>query len=256
MVLLRFLISVAIPAITAYLASDAAAFDWLIQQNLLSSNIDVADIQRICLIINIVFTIVLLEARLEYHIHREDQCRKELAGLYNVIKQFAQTNFVSISNNDDFSFDLRIFVPEVNVYRWIKSGGKEKYLVIQNIEPFAKKDITENLRFMVEPDQQGLVGNVYHEGAIYYDDKLPVTNSTNYALGQSQLNRTSKLRWSFCVPIFGKNNQVIAVMAFDSDTSDLDIEGNKDAVKALTLTLATMMGDTVPELFKRKWSLF
>ena len=61
--------------------------------------------------------------------------------------------------------------------------------------------------------------------------------------------------WSVCVPIFNENSEVFAVMAFDSDSSPLDIDGNKDEIRALTNTLAIMMRDSVPELFKREWRI-
>ena len=98
------------------------------------------------------------------------------------------------------------------------------------------------------------MGDAYKSGSIVYDDKLSVTNSTEYSLEQTQLSRTSNLRWSICVPISNEKNEVIAVMAFDSDKSDLNIEKNKNDLKNLTNTLAIMMRDSVPELFKRKWS--
>ena len=86
----------------------------------------------------------------------------------------------------------------------------------------------------------------------YTEDVQPrrKENSTSYSLDQSQVNRTSGLLWSICVPILNDKNEVIAIMALDSDTSKLDIEENKDAVRTLTNTIAVMMKDSVPELFK------
>ena len=256
--LLKALVDVAVPAITAYLASDDTIISWLINHQFLSANFNIGLFQRLCLIVNIIFTTFVIYVRLLYHTHKEEQCRKEIAGLYNMVKLFAQSSFVSITHNKSFSFDLRIFVPEISIWGWLKGfirkDKKEKWFAIRNIEPFAKKDITEHLKFKVEPESQGLVGDAYRTGSIVYDDKLPVTNSTAYSLKQTQLSRTSNLRWSICVPISNEKNEVIAVMAFDSDKSDLDIENNKNELKNLTNTLAIMMRDSVPELFKRKWS--
>lgn len=257
--LLNCFLEIVIPAISAYLASDDTIIQWLIRNQYLAQSFNIVTFQKICLIINILFTTFVLYGRLHYHSYKEKQCQKEIAGLYNMIKEFAQSNFVTITNNRNFSFELRIFVPEVSIYGWLKSIGKrkdrEQWFVIRNIEPFAKKDITEHLRFMVSPNKQGLVGAAYNTGSIVYDDNLAATNSTAYSLGQTQLSRTSKLRWSICVPILNDKNEVIAVMAFDSDSSELDIERNKSELKDLTNTLAIMMRDSVPELFKRKWCL-
>ena len=148
---------------------------------------------------------------------------KERYGLFNVIKEFAQSNFARISNNEEFDFNMRIFVPEKSISRYLmlllRLHKVEKWFVIQNIEPFAKHDITENLKFRVAPNKQGLVGEAYESGYIVYDDILELTNDTDYSLDQVQLNRTSNLKWSLCVPIINENSDVIAVMAFDSDRS-------------------------------------
>ena len=255
----KYALDVAIPAISAYLASDETIIQWLISNQFLPQGFKIALFQRICLIINIFFTTFVLYMRMVYHSHKEEQCRKEIAGLYNMIKQFAQSALITMTKNKNFSFDLRIFVPEVSVSRWLKATlmrkQKEKWFVIRNIEPFAKKDITEHLKFRVEPAAQGLVGSAYSSGSIVYDDNLESTNSTEYSLEQTQLSRTSSLKWSICVPILNDNNEVIAVMAFDSDKSNLNIEKNKIELKNMTNTIAIMMRDSVPELFKRKWSL-
>lgn len=80
------------------------------------------------------------------------------------------------------------------------------------------------------------------------------TNSVDYDLDQLQVNRTSKLLWSICVPILDDKSNVIAVMAFDSTVSRLNIVEHKDEIRTLTNTFAVMMHDSVPELFKGKVS--
>lgn len=257
MKLIRHLIYIAITALSAYFASNDEILIWLVNNSVLSQKLNIELFQDICLLVNIGFTVFVINGELILYRIKDEQHRKEIAGLYNVVKQFALSNFCSITKNDNFSFDLRIFVPEFSIWKSIKGvcrRKKEKWFVIRNIEPFAKKDITENLRFRVEPadESQGLVGDAYNKGSIVYDSDLSSTNSVQYALDQSQLNRTNMLRWSICVPILDVNNSVVAIMAFDSDSSDLDISKNKNEIKNLTNTLAIMMQDSVPELFKRK----
>ena len=174
-----------------------------------------------------------------------------------MIKQFLQSNLAQISGNSNINFDLRIFVPERNIWQRIKTilgKKKEKWFVIRNIEPFARKDITEHLKLRVEPEGQGLVGTAYSTKSIVYDDHLSETNGTVYSLDQAQINRTSTLLWSLCIPILSEKNEVVAIMAIDSGTSQLDIGGNKDEIRMLTNTLAVMLRDSVPELFKAEVS--
>lgn len=257
--ILCYIIDIVVPAVSTFLASDDAFIKWLINKGFLAKAFNILLFQRICLIISILFTTFVLNIKIIYQINKRERHQKEIAGLFNVIKQFAQSNFASISKNNNFSFDLRIFVPEVNVYKsiiaFVTRKNVDKWFVIRNIEPFARKDITEHLRFRVEPDIQGLVGKAYNSGYIVYDDTLTLTNNTEYSLDKSQISRTSKLLWSICVPIFDENNKVFAVMAFDSDSSPLDIDGNKEEIRKLTNTLAIMMRDSVPELFKWEWRI-
>ena len=257
--ILRYVIDAAIPALAAYFAVDDTFVKWLIEKHLLSLSFNIQAFQKVCIAINIFFTVFILSFKLIYHKHKGDYYRKEIAGLYNVIKEFARNNFAQISGDKNFSFDLRVFVPEISILRsltsWLPQQKKEKWFVIRNIEPFAKRDITEHLRFRVKPDKQGLVGDAYETGSIVYDDMLEVTNDKKYSLEQTQLSRTGNLLWSLCVPVSNDKNEVIAVMAFDSDCSDLSIEENKDEIRTLTNTLTIMMKDSVPELFKKKWSI-
>lgn len=257
--ILSYVIDIAVPAVSTFFASDDTFITWLINKGFLANTFNIPLFQKICLIVSILFTTFVLNIKLIYHLQNKERHQKEIAGLFNVIKQFAQSNFASISKNNNFSFDLRIFVPEVNVCKsviaFVTRKKVDKWFVIRNIEPFAKKDITEHLRFRVEPDIQGLVGQAYNRGYIVYDDTLALTNDKEYSLDKSQISRTSKLLWSVCVPIFNENSEVFAVMAFDSDSSPLDIDGNKDEIRALTNTLAIMMRDSVPELFKREWRI-
>ena len=256
---LKYIINIAIPAISTYFASDDTLIKWKKKKNILSGTINTLLFQKICLLISVIFTTFILNIKLIISSCTNERHQKEIAGLYNVIKQFAQSNFASITNNNNFSFDLRIFVPEVNISKtvlaFVTRKKAEKWFIIRNIEPFAKKDITEHLRFRVEPDIQGLVGEAYKSGFIVYDETLEITNNTKYSLDKAQLSRTSKLLWSLCVPILNDNNEVFAVMAFDSDSSPLDISSNKEEIRALTNTLAIMMRDSVPELFKREWRI-
>ena len=85
-----------------------------------------------------------------------------------------------------------------------------------------------------------------------YDDNLSVTNSIAYSLDQTQVSRTSNLLWSICVPVLDEKNEVIAIVALDSNTTKLNIKDNKDEIRNITNTLAVMMNDSVPEFFKKK----
>lgn len=254
---LRYLLDIAIPAITAYLASSDTFISFLISHDILSEELNITLFRDICLLINVLYTTLFLCVKLNILESKEESYKKQIAGLYNVIKQFLQSNLGQISGNSNISFDLRIFIPEKNILMVLKrlfGHSKEKWFVIRNIEPFARKDITEHLRFRVEPDAQGLVGMAYSRKSIVYDDHLVETNNSEYSLNQAQVNRTSNLLWSICIPILDDKNEVVAIMAIDSGTTNLNIDENKDDIRTLTNTLAVMLRDSVPELFRSEVS--
>lgn len=256
MTILRYLLDVLIPTITAYLANSDTLYEFLKDANILSDKVNVAAVKECFLVINIIFTVFILTPQIIWAEKKNRNAEQKIDGLNNMLKQFIQNNFVYITKNENFSFDMRIFVPERNILQYVKGifGKGETWFTIRNITPFANKDITEHLRFRVDPNPQGLVGEAYAGKSIVYDDNLLETNSVDYALDQLQVNRTSKLLWSICVPILDDKSNVIAVMAFDSTVSRLNIEEHKDDIRTLTNTFAVMMHDSVPELFKGKVS--
>ena len=252
--IIRYLVDALIPAITAYLANSDTLYEYLKKVNILSDKVNVATVKECFLIVNIVFTAVLLAPQIILAERRTRNAEQKIDGLNNTLKQFVQNNFVHITKNENFSFDMRIFVHERSIFQYIKKifGRSEMWFTIRNITPFASKDITEHLRFRVDPHPQGLVGEAYAGKSIVYDENLLQTNSVDYALDQLQVNRTSKLLWSICVPILDDSNNVIAVMAFDSTVSKLNIKEHKEEIRTLTNAFAVMMHDSMPDLFKGK----
>lgn len=252
--IIRYVIDIVFPAITAFLAASDNAFNFLVQKNIISASFNIEVFQDICLLLNILFTTVILGGRIIACEYKQQANEKRIAGLYNMIKQFAQSNFEKISKNGNFNFEMRIFVKEKNLThllpKWIHKN-LDIFFSIRNIYPFAHSDITENLRFRVCPEPQGLVGKCYADKSIYYDENLIETNNS-YALNESQIAKTSELKWSICVPIFDQSNEIIAIVAFDSQVSKLSIEKNEDAIRKLVNTFSQMLYDCAPTLFKRK----
>lgn len=256
MTVIRYILDILIPTITAYLANGNALYQFLKDAKVLADDFDIVGVKEFFLIVNIIFTVVVLPLQIICVERKKRKAEQKIDGLNAMLKQFIQNNFVHITKNENFSFDMRIFVPEKNVFQYLKGilGKGETWFTIRNISPFANKDITEHLRFRVSPNPQGLVGAAYAGKSIVYDDNLSETNSIDYSLDQLQVNRTSKLLWSICVPVLDSKSNVIAVLAFDSTVSRLNIEEHKEDIGTLTNTFAVMMHDSIPELFKGKVS--
>lgn len=253
--IIRYIIDIAVPALSAYLANNDSLVQFLINKKILSNQFNVGQFQNICLIVNILFTTFVLYMKILLNEAKEESSKRKISGLYKMVKTFIQSNLGQISGDKNISFDLRIFVPKRSILAFLRKifhKRNEKWFYIRNIEPFASRDTTEHLKFRVDPDPQGLVGQAYSTKSIVYDDNLSVTNSIAYSLDQTQVSRTSNLLWSICVPVLDEKNEVIAIVALDSNTTKLNIKDNKDEIRNITNTLAVMMNDSVPEFFKKK----
>ena len=248
----RNIVWVLLIALMSYLASSDNIFPYLIERKIFAPTLNITVIQEVCLALNIVFTIAVFPIKLGYYGLKNKSYKKQIAGLYNIIKQFAQSNFESISKNKDFDFKMRIFVRERSILSYLKFFGEKRvFFSIRNIEPFASNDVTEDLRFQVFPKAEGLVGKSYSGKGIYYDENLEVTNKT-YNLNEAQLTRTFMLKWSICVPIIDARNDVVAVVAFDSQTSRLSIEKNEYRIRELVNPFSQMLYNCAPDLFRPK----
>ena len=82
-----YLVDIAIPVMLAYLATKNTLFIWLTDNHLLPQNFNVALCQEVCLFLNIAFTTFVLNSKLLYQQCKGNQYKKEIAGLFNIIKE-------------------------------------------------------------------------------------------------------------------------------------------------------------------------
>ena len=92
----------------------------------------------------------------------------------------------------------------------------------------------------------------YNTMSMVYDDDLENTNDKIYQLNQTQINRTSDLKWSICCPICDNTSNVIAIIALDGKTRITIDDGKASALKEELAAFSYMLYDSVPQLFKRR----
>jgi len=251
---IKYFFLTAIPTVTAYLAEDDSAIQYLIRTRVLYPGFDCGAFQHACALVSIAFTIFILFPQLVRLEYKRERQQEQIVGLYNMIKDIATAALEKyFTRQAAFQFNMRIFIPEhLHLHRIQKLLDPHTPLFFhnKNIEPFAKRDKTEQLRFRVTPDPQGIVGNCYNTKSISYDENLLENNSTEYNLDQNQIALTNDLKWSICIPITDKGNNVIAVVAFDSTTSPLNIHANEKDICRMTNNIAIQLHNYVPNLFK------
>lgn len=121
--------------------------------------------------------------------------------------------------------NVRIFVP---VRTRIKCPWRRNplYFAIRNYRCLAEVGITSGLWFRVTPNPQGLVGECYHTKQIVCNNDLPDSNG-EYNLTEYQRSKTNDTGFVLCAPIINKDDDVLAVVSFDTK-GKLSLERRKD----------------------------
>lgn len=219
----------------------------------IGANVDVNFIKDASAILGVILTFWFLTRPLiiselnerKYHIQR-DRLIKNNKEIF--LKVFCKT-----LGRERCDLEIRIFVPENGwKYRIRKLLHRDTpfYFKIKNLDGLADPGTTEDLRFQVYPNQEGLVGKCFQERTILYDDDLENNNDTKYNLNEYQINKTSDLKFILVCPIMTLDNNIQAVVAFDSKTQIKITETNKKALTNIILNYTQELHDLVPEFFK------
>ena len=240
------------PAILTFVCKSEGFLDSLQDKGILGSNIDTVVLKDILLIISIVLTFILLTTRLikkQYYMDNAIQQRNKLLAMN---KEIFTITLAKQLGEEYLNIDIRIFVPKVSLISRIKDMFKithKKYFKIKNINSLSESGTTDNLIFEVSPNQQGLVGNCYSTKSIVYDADLTNTNSLKYNLNNSQIYKTSDLKFVLCCPLF-LNNDVIGIMAFDSKQRINMTKQQHDKLRDPIVVFSQSIYEHIPELFK------
>lgn len=139
------------------------------------------------------------------------------------------------------SIDVRIFLPKKN---------NPNEFTIKNIDGFYNlgDDTTKNLVFDVTITE-GLVGLAYTKKDVVLDRDLQ-KSTVNYNLRGYNRDNVSDLSFCLCVPIRNNNDDIVAVMAFDSkeplNIKDTEINDFKKHFKKFAIWIY----QNVPQLFR------
>ena len=254
-VILPVILFSAVPSVLSYLANSSYVFDKLQKNGWIGKSINIKEIQDYCLWIGIVLSAIFLSINLIRTKLKRDSYLEQRNNLISMNKSLLANALGSTFVSNEASFDIRIFIPKhkylYRFYDWIKNTSFPRKFIIKNISIIAEKGSTKDLQFEVFPNPQGLVGECYKTKYIIYDDKLYETNKTNYSLDNSQIARTSDLKWSICCPVFENQEKIVAIIALDGKTKITIDSEKKDALRTHLSSFSQMLFDSVPQLFKR-----
>lgn len=244
-----------VAALLSYLSSSSFVFDKLQKLNVLSPNIDIPLMQDWCLWIGIAISSLFLSLNLIITQHKYERALEERNCLVAMAKSILASSFVKRYFSKEVTFDIRIFVPKRPLWYAILDllhiKTFRKKFVIKNISLIADQGITKGLQFEVYPEIEGLVGQCYVQKKVLYDDDLKTTNERDYNLGKQQISRTNNLSWIICCPVFGNNDEVVAILALDGKAKISISKNNEGTLGAELSAFSRMLFDAVPKLFKR-----
>ena len=242
-----------IPALCTYLSQNENILSWLQTNNYIGTEINIKIVQHITGILSIFFTFGLLTIPLIISNIQNLTYKTQRDYLIKNYKEIFQNTLKKQLGVENCKLNIRIFVPRVSL--WNKICKKlnidvKSIYCIKNIEGLADKDITDNLKFEVYPNKQGLVGDCFEQKAIIFDDDLENSNETNYNLTHYQIAKTNQLKFILVCPIFSENEEIVSIMSFDSCDNIKIKDDAKDKIRKLILNYTQSLYECIPEVFK------
>lgn len=246
-----------IPSILQFLATSDSCLDDLQKSNIIGSSVNIVLMKNVLLILSIILSAILLSINLAYEKIENIKVRKQRDLLIKSNKDIFIKALCSQLELDYLDMNIRIFVPYNDRCYIIKSffaklfkTDIKKIFVIKNIEYLSESNDMNDLKFEVYPNAQGLVGQCYKNKSIIYDENLKHKSKTNYNLTQYQKNKICDLEFSLCSPIFNSNDDIIAIVEFDSNERIPITKANKDVWKIFVTNYCQFIYDYIPDLFK------
>lgn len=254
--IIKWVIFVAIPFFFQYLSQSNEIYTYLISKGILSEHVDKDTLKEVFLVLYLLSALLLLFLNLLKSDIENSEYKDRQDDIATYMKEVLTSRLRNIFQNEDLSFDIRIFVPRnYTLWRFIHIFCKKKQLIFvcKNKKELANEGIKNNLEFEVYPNAQGLVGLCYQSKQAQYDNELDQTNSEIYNLNHSQIEKTRDLKFSLVYPIYknkNKTNSVIAIVGIDSE-SKLDVTTElQQELRDLMSGFSQYLYKLVPEAFK------
>ena len=244
-----------VPALCAYLGQPNNILDWLQQNNYIGTEINLEFVRQSGSILSIFLTFIFLTIPMIIVNLQSSSYESQRNLLIRNNKDIFQAILKEHLHLENCNLNVRIFVPRNTLLKKIcklfKMPTKDVYY-IKNIDGLAEKDITNNLKFEVFPNRQGLVGECYQQEAILYDDDLENSNETNYNLTHYQKAKTNKFKFILVCPIFSESEEIISIVSFDTCDKIKINRDSKDILRQLVLNYTQSLFECMPDLFKAK----
>jgi hypothetical protein len=204
-----------IPTMLIYLGKSDTFFKLLKDHSFIDSGTDVSTPQLYCFIIGVFWAGLITPVQLSKTKTKLEEKKRQFEELLSFNKELYFTSIKENLKKHNKKFSTRLFVPCKGFNAWFQKIWNKK-IIFSLIERNGITDPinTKSLYFEVSPNTQGLVGKTCKEKAIVIDCNV---DPEKYNLTHYQKSKTNGVKFCTTAPIFNKNNQVIAVLAVDSN---------------------------------------
>lgn len=244
-----------IPALCEYFSQADGLIVWMQNKDYIGGNVNLTILQNVIGILSIIFTFVLLSVPYAKSEIERKQSELQRDMLLKSNKEIFEATLKKTLGIEHCRLNIRIFVPKVTCLHKIcqrLSINRKLEYHIKNIEGLAENDITKDLKFIVSPNKQGLVGECYERRGVVYDDDLENSNETSYNLTGYQIAKTNNLKFILACPIFSEAGDIISIVSFDSCDEIKLCEDNKDKLRNMVLNYTQTLYECIPGLFRIK----
>ena len=231
---IKIILLSAVPAILLFAGRAGYVSGFVDSHGWLPVNVTKAEFEFFCFLIGIIVSSTVIP----YQLVKAKQEIKEKDKLLVDLVAFNKSNFVSsiktVIKKPTKDLRTRLFVPEKRTL-WQKVSKKSKFFVLKEINGLSDPLNAKHLRFEVSPLVEGVIGSVYlTRGIVTYN---AVNNSvSSYLLNDYQKLHTADVKFICAGPIFNKKNEIVAVLAVDSNG---DCTMNANALSDCELLMAS-----------------
>lgn len=199
-----------------FIGKNDLILNWLVENNVLSSNLNIEKTQLICFIIGIFWAglwLPIQHSRLKVKQGKKD---KQFIELLNYNKD---SYFKLIKNKlkaHNVNFDTHIFRPQKGIIGfWNRNINKKTILKLIQVNGISDTFHHKSLRFEINKNEtQGLVGKSFKNKTLSVDLNLA---DNDYALTQQHLTKLGTVEFCSAIPIFnGDETKVNAILSVDS----------------------------------------
>lgn len=246
-----------IPAFFAFL-SRSTLLQSMKDKNILGPSFNIEITQQILLIFSVLIVSGYLGITSERYKHKMEKAQKQRDSLLKNDKEsFLLVLEKIIGDSNIKSVNVRVWVRKKERFSKFKElrcrlKGKKhpKIFSTKQIGGLTNNHNQNGLSFEVEPQWQGLVGICYDKRGVVCEMDLKNTDK-DYNLNDYQRTQLNGTKFWLCAPIFNDQDEVTAVISFDSNikiniTDSTVTDDLLDPITGYCLALH----DTVPEIFK------